>query len=67
MTVEEIDKRVQAIRNLGAGENEEKHRIEDAIHLDVLRYIAWNPGCNAAALAAAAVKTDEIEFDRWYS
>lgn len=63
MTVEEIDKRVQEIRNF-ANDDEVAHLKEDRLRDDVL--VAISKGApNAEELAYSVLKTGQIEFSRW--
>ena len=42
------------------------HQDEDSLHQSVLRFIATANPTNAAELAAEALKTLDLEFDRWF-
>lgn len=68
MTVNELKQRIAALAKSAANylDCEYLHGEEDSIWSDVLREIAAGAP-NAAELAAEALKTKEIEFDRWYS
>lgn len=69
MTIDEIHAAVQAIRDL-ANNPERAHAAEDRLYLAVLQAIAESESDDAAGLklmAMAALKADEIKFDRWYS
>ena len=63
MTVEEVRAWVEEIR-ITAHDDEKAHGMEDALHQEVLRAVAENAP-NAAALAAEALKTRDIDFYRW--
>jgi len=65
MTIDEVRERVDDIRH-GAGDDETAHGMEDNLYIDVLEAIANGAG-NPEKLAAEALKTQEIEFYRWYS
>lgn len=63
MTLEEVEAAVEAIRRK-VGDDEVAHIEEDRLHGAVLQAIA-NGADNPSALAAAALKTSEIQFSRW--
>ena len=65
MTPEEARARVEAIREM-ADDDEDAHRMEDALRSDVLRAIA-NGSRYGRALSEIALTTSEIEFCRWYA
>lgn len=65
MTVDEVKERVDDIRH-EAVDDETAHGMEDDLYIDVLEAIA-NGADNPEKLAAEALKTQEIEFYRWYS
>nr|MDF9458028.1 hypothetical protein [Bacillus pumilus] len=65
MTVDEVKERVDDIRH-GVSDDETAHGMEDDLYIDVLEAIA-NGADNPEKLAAEALKTQEIEFYRWYS
>jgi len=63
MTLDEVIDRVNQISRL-AGDPEAAHSKEDDLYEDVLKHVAWaNHECSA--LAAAALKTKDIDFERW--
>jgi len=63
MTECEIMSRVNKIEAV-AGDDERAHSMEDSLYEDVLRYMATlNHECSR--LAVAALKTKEIDFERW--
>ena len=65
MTVEEVEKRVADIE-AGKGDDEGAHAAEDDLWEAVLKAIASNqPSGYPHMLAAAALKTREIDFSRW--
>lgn len=47
-------------------DDEWAHRLEDDLHLAVMRAIA-NGATNARELADAACETSKLRFSRWYS
>jgi hypothetical protein len=63
VTVADVEAKVEAIRAV-RGDDERAHSDEDELHQLVLAVIARG-AANAAELAAAALKTTEIEFSRW--
>jgi plasmid stability protein len=56
---------VDAVRAASA-DDECAHAEEDRLHQSVLRAIA-NGHADPASLAAAALKTTDIDFSRWYA
>lgn len=63
LTVADVEKRVAKIRAM-SDDDESAHGMEDGLRGDVLRAIAKGAS-NPHLLAAAALKTDEIDFARW--
>lgn len=63
LAVEEVRRRVELLRET-AGDSEVAHAIEDEIHVTVLRAVAAG-GTNSVELALEALKTLEIQFNRW--
>ena len=69
MTPGDVRKRVKAIRAIShkiAGD-EDAHIAEDALHHDVLQAIADNTAINPSECAREALKTKNIDFQRWCS
>lgn len=64
MTLDEVEAEVERIRGL-ADDDESAHGAEDDLWEKVLRTIASGYGDKPSALAAAALKTTEIDFQRW--
>ena len=67
MTPDDVRARVAEIAKI-AGDDERAHSKEDELHVAVLREIAYNvrlTGDEAGVLAAEALRTTEIEFERW--
>ena len=64
MTVEEVEKRVEEIAAI-VRDNEVAHSKEDSLYVNVLEWIAGHGDENSAALAKAALKTEELKFTRW--
>lgn len=65
MTVDDVRERVENIRQ-AAFDDEAAHGMEDELYAEVLKAIA-NGADNPEKLAAEALKTEKIEFSRWYS
>ncbi|KLK98059.1 hypothetical protein XJ18_17675 [Bacillus pumilus] len=65
MTVDDVRERVENIRQV-AFDDETAHGMEDDLYIDVLEAIATGAD-SPEKLAAEALKTQEIEFYRWYS
>lgn len=64
MTVEEVESRVRRIDAM-SNDDESAHEEEDELHRDVITYIAEGGFGKASELAAAALRTQDIEFSRW--
>jgi hypothetical protein len=65
VTVDEIRARVATVAEK-VDDNEVAHAREDELHQSVLRAIASGAE-NAAELAAEALKTLELDFERWFA
>jgi len=66
-TVEMVETNLTAIDAI-RGDNEVAHYAEDRLHQGVLNAIALGKNKDAPAdLAAAALRSCDIEFDRWYA
>lgn len=66
MTIDEVKKRVEAIKAVGNDDPEGSHCDEDRLHQGVLRAIANGyDGGVPKLLAREALKTCDIEFPRW--
>jgi len=50
-----------------ADDDESAHAAEDRLHESVLQSIADGTAEDPKAMAAAALKTDDIEFSRWFA
>ena len=65
MTLTEARARVEVIRDI-ADDDEAAHAREDALHQDVLAWIALNANDDSCReLARIALTTLEIRFSRW--
>ena len=65
MTLEEVRQRTAAIDDT-SDDPELAHREEDRLYRDVLIAIATGVA-NPQELAKAAIETQELDFDRYYS
>ena len=73
ITLEYIKRTVNEIDQ--CDDNEKAHAMEDKLHQDVLEWIATRPVLrdgelgvrtfSTRVLAAEAIKTKDIDFDRW--
>ena len=66
MTLEEIKKRVEYIREI-KGDDESAHSHEDKLYEDFIRFCE-TPGdalANVPLMAQEVLKTKEIDFARW--
>ncbi len=64
MTLEEARTRVKRIESM-MGDSEAAHSEEDALHQDVLRYLAEVAPAELALLAQIALSTEALNFERW--
>lgn len=66
MTLEEVQKRVQWLRDAsGPGcDYEGLHSEEEDLYLDILKAIA-DSSSEFAPIAAEAIKTQDFDFPRW--
>lgn len=69
MTVDEVRKRVAAIARLTVEDHndEEAHVCEDELRMDVLQAIADGKCADPAGCAREALRTEDLEFCRWYA
>ena len=66
MTIEEVQNRVQDIAST-AGDPEDQHELEDKLHVDVLKQVASSGDPILSRIAKEALKTQDIDFPRWYA
>jgi hypothetical protein len=66
MTVEDVRERLERIKQ-AAGDPEVAHGREDSLREDVLRHIANGWCSDPMALAHEVLKSEEIDFPRWYA
>lgn len=64
MTPEQVRAEVAKIEAM-RGDDEAAHSAEDGLWLDVLKAIAKGECADPAAVAAEAIKTNDIDFSRW--
>lgn len=62
--VEDVEREVERIRGM-ADDDESAHSTEDALWERVLRAIASGETDDAPGIAAAALKTQTVDFARW--
>lgn len=68
LTVKDVKARVAVIAAESKnGGDEEGHKLEDALHREVLQAIALNKCADPAMCAAVALRTDALNFSRWYA
>lgn len=65
LTAAEVRKRVRKISK--QSDDESQHADEDALYHDVLTAIATSRCADAAACAREALKTEDLNFSRWYA
>ena len=66
MTVCHVQKRLQQIYDK-RWDDEGAHIAEDELYMDVLKAIAEGRCDDPAACASEALKSDNIDFARWYA
>lgn len=66
MTIEELQDMIDYLKGLAENDDESAHITEDRIHRQVLCAIA-NGTENAKELAALALTTKDIPFERWFA
>jgi hypothetical protein len=67
MTIKDVQGRLDMIKvNSDRREGPRAHEREDDLFLAVLRAIADGTAEDPVALAREALKSAELEFDRWY-
>jgi hypothetical protein len=64
MTLEEIQKRVAAIKEM-AGDDESAHGAEDQLYSDFIAYVATLDNHSLAQKAKLVLSTAELRFSRW--
>lgn len=65
MKLDEVEKRVAKIESLVGQMDGVAHGLEDALFLDVLKAIAAGAQ-NPRKLAETALKSSELEIERWF-
>ena len=66
MTTADVHAAVDNIRSLRS-DDESAHVAQDNLYRDVLTSIARGSAEDPAAMAAEALKVEDIEFSRWYA
>ena len=67
LTLLDVEKRVGEIKNkVIERDYEYAHSMEDDLYVDVLKAIAAGTR-NSKQMAEAALKTQELDFPRWYA
>ena len=64
MTLGEIRSRVEKIKE-EVGDDGTQHSIEDALHLDFIRYVSKYGNKELAILAEEILLVDKMPFARW--
>ena len=64
MTLEDVRRRISEIM-LEMHDDESAHGMTDQLHIDVLRAIANDECDDIEGCAAMALRTEEMEFERW--
>ncbi len=64
MTTDDVKERIAKIV-ADEGDDESQHAAEDSLHQAVLEAIAFHKCDNPADLAALALTTRELNFERW--
>ena len=66
MNLNDINKAVVEIE-ASKGNNEQAHIMEDNLREAFIRHVAETAGGDLAEMARAVLKTDVIDFCRWYA
>ncbi len=66
MNVQDVVARVDAVYRYRS-DDETAHQVEDDLYVDVLKAIAAGQCEDPSGCAAAALKTQDICFARWYA
>lgn len=66
MTLEEIFAKVEYIREI-SDDNECAHAEEDELRENFIKYVATLDIPSLAEKAKAVLKTNELNFERWYA
>ncbi len=64
MTIEEVQDELEHIRAI-RGDDEAAHSSEDDLHQEVLQYVAETAPEPWRSVAAEALKSGDIKFERW--
>lgn len=65
--VAEVEREVAEIEERGRWDDRAAHSHEDGLHQAVLRAIADGTAEDPQTMAAAALRTADIDFARWYA
>ena len=68
MNLDYVTRRVKEIRKISTKLNgdPDAHYAEDKLYEEVLRYFATVADVDVANIAIEALKTQDIDFSRWY-
>lgn len=66
MDLDHIKQRVADIEAMKASDDA-AHRAEDQLWIDFISFVATSGPPELAALAREVLRTDDIDFSRWYS
>jgi len=64
MTLGEIRSRIEKIKK-EVGDDETQHSMEDALHLDFIKYVSKDGNKELAILAEEILLIDKLPFARW--
>ena len=64
MTLGEIRSRIEKIKK-EVGDDGTQHSIEDALHLDFIKYVSKGENKELAILAEEILLVDKLPFARW--
>ena len=69
MTIEEIQKRIAKIESHGARDNEIAHGFEDDLYREFIEHVALGVFdiITLSNLAKEVLKSQQLDFDRYYS
>ena len=67
MTLQEINKRVQSIKNVAEADAEAAHQLESALREDFIISMSKSSDKSLKEKAEAVLSTNGISFSRWFA
>lgn len=66
MNLQDIQKRVQEIKDI-SGDDEVAHAMEDDLYVAFVKFVSENGSPELSEMAKEVLKTENIDFARWYA